>query len=166
MTGRTVLMEISLLEAAHLTDLVAQFAELLDTTLDTDPRTDPALARLVPDAYADDATASGEFRRLTQDDLLDRRRADVATVTTSLLRDGHALRPGALDRVDAETAMVIELDDDAASAWLRTLASLRLVLASRLGIASEDDHDPDDPRFGVYDWLGYRLEGLLQALES
>ncbi len=39
----------------------------------------------------------------------------------------------------------------------------RLVLATRLGIRSDDDHDPADPRFGVYDWLGYRLDGLVQA---
>ncbi|MGB4777659.1 DUF2017 family protein [Microbacterium sp.] len=166
MSGRTVLMEISLLEAAHLTDLVAQFTTLLDDTLDEDPRADPALARLVPDAYADDAEAADEYRRLTQDDLLDRRRADAAVVTTTLFRDGKPLRPESLDRVDAETAMVIELDDHSASAWLRTLAALRLVLATRLGIAIEEDNDRDDPRFGVYEWLGFRLEGLLQALEN
>ncbi|MFT3799261.1 DUF2017 family protein [Microbacterium sp.] len=166
MTAHTLLMELSLLEAAHLTELVAQFTTLLDETLDGDPRDDPALARLVPDAYADDDAAAQEFRRLTQDDLLDRRRADAAVVTTSLLRDGTQLRPQDIADDDATTAMVIELDDGAVSAWLRTLASLRLVLATRLGIADDDDHDGRDPRFGVYDWLGYRLEGLLQALES
>ena len=43
---------------------------------------------------------------------------------------------------------------------MRTLTAIRLVIASRLGIEDEDDRDEDDPRFGVYDWLGYRLEGL------
>ena len=43
------------------------------------------------------------------------------------------------------------------------LAAIRLVLATRLGIRSEEDHDEDDPRFGIYDWLGYRLDGLVQA---
>ena len=63
-------------------------------------------------------------------------------------------------------AFVVELDDLSVSAWLRTLTSVRLVMATRLGIVDDDDERPDDPRFGVYDWLGFRLEGLLQALED
>ena len=46
------------------------------------------------------------------------------------------------------------------------LAAIRLVLATRLGIRSEEDHDVDDPRFGIYDWLGYRLDGLVQAAST
>ena len=53
-----------------------------------------------------------------------------------------------------------------ARAWLRTLAAIRLVLASRLGIEVAEDHDPDDPRFGIYDWLGYRLDGLVAAVDD
>lgn len=161
-----VLMELSVLEAAHLTDLVQQFADLMDETVDDATLDDPAVARLVPDAYRDDAEAAGEFRRLTQDDLLDRRRADAARVLVSLQRDGATLRPEDIDRADAEIAHVIELDAAGVSAWLRTLTSVRLVLATRLGITSDEDHDAGDPRFGVYDWLGFRLEGLLQALEG
>ena len=56
----------------------------------------------------------------------------------------------------------IRLDPDEVQAWLRTLAAIRLVLATRLGIEGADDHDEDDPRFGIYDWLGYRLDGLVQ----
>lgn len=160
----TVLMELSALEAAHLTDLIAQFADLLAAS--TDAPDDPAITRLVPDGYRDDPGAAEEFRRLTQDDLLDRRRDDAALVLATLQRDGTTLHPEDLDRVDAETAMVVELDAGAVSAWLRTLTSVRLVLATRLGITTEDDHDDDDPRFGVYNWLGFRLEGLLQALED
>jgi hypothetical protein len=32
-------------------------------------------------------------------------------------------------------------------------------------ITTEEEQD-DDPRFGVYNWLGFRLEGLLQAIED
>ena len=53
-----------------------------------------------------------------------------------------------------------------ADALLRTLAAIRLVLASRLGVDDEDTHDNDDPRFGIYDWLGYRLDALLTALDE
>ena len=43
---------------------------------------------------------------------------------------------------------------------------MRLVLATRLGIDSETDHDPEVPAFAVYDWLGYRLELLVQAADE
>ena len=67
---------------------------------------------------------------------------------------------------DPASTIELMLSAPEAAAWLRTLAALRLVLASRLGIRTEDDHDPEDPRFGVYDWLGYRLELLVRARES
>ncbi len=62
--------------------------------------------------------------------------------------------------------MQLRLDPEDLQAWLRTLAAIRLVLATRLGIKTEDDHDEDDPRFGIYDWLGYRLDGLVRAAEA
>ena len=161
-----MLMEMSILEAAHLTDLVDQFAELIVETVDSDT-IDEAVARLVPDAYRDDDAAAGEFRRLTQHDLLDRRRDDAARVLETLRRDGVRLRPDEVTDADAHAAFVVELDDLAVAAWLRTLTSVRLVMATRLGVIYDDDGDrPDDPRFGVYDWLGFRLEGLLEALED
>lgn len=158
-------MELSILEAAHLSDLVGQFVELLAETVD-EHFDDPAVARLVPDAYADDTAAADEFRRLTQSDLLDRRRDDAARVLASLERDGVTLRPADIDRVDAEGTLTVHLDGIVAASWLRTLTALRLVLATRLGIVTDDDHDAGDARFGVYDWLGYRLEGLIDALDA
>jgi len=53
-----------------------------------------------------------------------------------------------------------------AHAWLRTLAAVRLVLATRLGIGDADEHLDGDPRFGIYDWLGYRLDGLVRAMSG
>lgn len=169
-----VVMELSVLEAAHLTDLVAQFADLLDEALPDEASDgaggaagatgDPALARLVPDAYPDDPAAAAEFRRLTEGDLLDRRRDDAATVRATLLHRGEILDPATLDPdAAAEESLTVELDDAATAAWLRTLTAVRLVLAGRLGIT--DDDALDDPRFGVYNWLGFRLEGLLEAID-
>lgn len=161
-----VLLEMSMLEAAHLTDLVAQFAELIADTVDETTSDDPAIARLVPDAYRDDPAAADEFRRLTQGDLLDRRRDDADTVLATLQRDGVTLRPAQIADEDATAAFVVELDDLRVAAWLRTLTSVRLVMATRLGITDDGQDDPDDPRFGIYNWLGFRLEGLLDALED
>lgn len=167
MTARVVVLEVSLLEAAHLAGMVRQFVDLLEAT-DTAEATpgDPAVARLVPDAYTDDAEASAEFRRLTSSDLLGRRRQDAEIVLATLSDDGVPDDPALLDEAHAARTLIITLDDDETSAWMRTLTSLRLVLASRLDIESEDDHDDDDPRFGVYEWLGVRLEGLIHAADT
>lgn len=164
--GRIVVLEITRLEAAHLSGLLTQFTQLLAESADlTDaPPADPAVARLVPDAYSDPDEAS-EFRRITERELLDHRAADAETVLQTLTVRGSQLDPATLTG-DVEAVMAVALDADAARAWLRTLAALRLVLASRLGIQHEDDHDEDDPRFGIYDWLGYRLDGLVQALDA
>lgn len=171
MTGDSLLvLEMTRLEAAHLTGLLDQFIDLLDEAVATPPAsgappTDPALARLVPDAYADDAEASREFRGMTERELLDRRGSDARTMRSTLAVNGRQLDPTRL-KGDVTAAMAVRLDAEAAQVWLRTLAALRLVLASRLGIRSEADHDEDDPRFGIYDWLGYRLDSLVRALDA
>lgn len=161
MSDRIVVLEVARLEAAHLAGLVGQFAELLRESAPDDG--DPAIARLVPSAYADDEDAAQEFRALTQADLLGRRGSDAGLVLASLQ---HAAQipedpddPALLEEVE------ITLDPETAQAWLRTLAAVRLVLATRLGVVEEDDHEHDDPRFGVYDWIGYRLDGLVAALD-
>ena len=166
MNSRIVVMEISQLEAAHLNGLVEQFLELLGEPTSSTVLADPAVARLVPDAYRDDEDAADDFRRLTQDDLLQRRRADAETVRADLSVDGRVLTIDELGDVSAAAVLTVRLDDSRATAWLRTLTALRLVLAGRLGVTHEHDYDPDDPRYGVYEWLGYRLEGLLQVLDD
>lgn len=169
MTGEdtVVVVEITRLEAAHLTELLTQFTALLSETAPVDGRrpSDPALARLVPDAYTEDDGAAAEFRQITERELLDHRRADADAVLQTLTVRGRRLHPTAL-RGEAGAVLSIALDADATTAWLRTLAALRLVLASRLGIAHEDEHDEADPRFGIYDWLGYRLDGLVRAVDG
>jgi hypothetical protein len=155
---RIVVLEMTRIEAGHLADLVRQFADLVsDGAAD-----DPAVARLVPDAYPDDPDSAREFRDLTERSLL-QRRADDAGIVLVGLGTGDVTAP---TDPSAREPYIVSLDGDALGAWLRTLAALRLVLASRLGIRTEDDHDEDDPRFGVYDWIGYRLDGLVQAADG
>lgn len=161
MSDRTIVMELARLEAAHLAGLVGQFADLLRESTPDDG--DPAIARLSPDAYPDDDAATREFRALTQPDLLDRRAADAEVVLASL-HDAAQIPddpddPALLEQVE------IRLDPDAARAWLRTLSAIRLVLATRLGVNGPEDHEAGDPRFGVYEWIAYRLDGLVAAID-
>ncbi|MDJ1113672.1 DUF2017 family protein [Microbacterium dauci] len=139
------------IEATHLLDLLEQFERILVG----DAASDPAVRRLVPDAYRDDEEAAREFRRLTEGDLLARRRSELGIV-----RDG--LR-AAFDGRDAET-VVVELDAAGVQAWLRTLAALRLVIAERLGVVDDTPPNPADARTDVYEWLGYRLDRLVASL--
>ena len=119
---------------------------------------DPALRRLLPDAYPDDAEATAEFRRYTD-----------ATLRDGMAVDLHAVRASLLEISDTGHA---SLDDELAQAWLRVLNRVRLVLAVRLGIENASDHeklaqiDADDPRVGpflLFEWVGYLLGDLLAA---
>ncbi len=64
MTRRLVVIELARIEAAHLSGLVGQFSELLSTP-PVESAADPAVRRLVPDAYAD-ADDAREFRDVTE----------------------------------------------------------------------------------------------------
>lgn len=155
----TVTISIAMIEGRNLLHLVDEFIELVDG-----PRhdADPALARLTPVAYPDDDTASAEFRRGTSDELFDRRRRDAEEMRDDLARfDGDDD-----DRGDLLEARDVVLAPTRVEAWLRTLAAIRLVMASRLGIDRGDHHRADDARLHVYDWLGYRLEDLIQRAEA
>lgn len=118
---------------------------------------DPALARLLPDAYGDDDAAAGEFRRYTEADLRAGKRADASVVLATL-----APIAGGGGR--------LVLDRDQADAWLGCLNDLRLVLGTRLEVTEETELEPhsDDPRaqaLQVYAWLGWLQESLLGCLE-
>lgn len=162
MTKGTIQLSFAVVEGTHLAELIEQFTSIL-----SDPRatSDPGIQRLIPDVYPDDAEDSAEFAIATRDDLLDRRRADAAVVRQALT---SLLSPSAEDQISLDAIEegkilipVTELD-----AWLRTLTTLRLVIATRLRIAENDDHDVEDPRFGVYDWLGYRLDQIVAIADA
>jgi hypothetical protein len=121
--------------------------------------TDPALLRLLPDAYRDDPDAAAEFRRYTDGTLRDGMHGDIDVVRAGL--------------ASASARGQLMLDDDQAQAWLRVLNRIRLVLATRLGIERAEDHDvldqlgDDDPRatpYLLFGWVGYLLSDLLQAM--
>ncbi len=158
-----IVISFTRVEAVHLRGLVGQFVDLLS---DADAASDPAVSRLTPSAYPDDAASADQFRAATRADLLRRRSEEAATVLADLASAGE-LDPADDHAFDeALTQMEISLEPRQVAAWLRTLNAVRLVLAERLGIDDEDDHPADDPRFGVYEWLGYRLELLIGATED
>ena len=132
------------------------------------PPDDPVLQRLLPDGYTDDLDASGDFRRYTERALSETKVANARTVIASLLEGG-------LDPADVETndaKVEVELDAAAVQAWLRSLTDIRLSVAVRLGIESDEDlvavADSDDETVvvmsDIYDWLGYVQETLVQSL--
>jgi hypothetical protein len=117
---------------------------------------DPALARLLPNAYADDDHAAAEFRRFTEHDLREGKRTGAGTVLATLaplLADGGRL----------------VLDRDEVDAWLGTLNDLRLVLGTRLEVTEDTpleapDDDPRAQALLVYGWLGWLQESLLSCI--
>lgn len=117
----------------------------------------PALARLFPDAYGD-ADEAGEFRRLTEPDLREGKRATARQVLETL--------------TDYEPGDTLSLDGEQAQAWLGAVNDVRLVLSVWLEIEDDDDNpfdriDEADDRYAIvvmYDWLGAMVEWLVQAL--
>lgn len=131
-------------------------AALVGIDDDAEISEDPALARLFPDAYANDVDASLDFRRFTERSLREAKAAHARTVLESLQRSG---------------SKVVVSSGEVAS-WLGFLNDARLAIGTRIDI-SEDNHDelaelPDeDPRSGMfhaYDWLTYLQETLVRTL--
>jgi len=157
-----VRLSLAEIEIAHLVGLIDDFTEVLVTL---DDESDPAFARLTPDVYPDDAAASAEFSAATRDDLLDRRAAEAATVRRGLVASSAAEAASIPDNGLEMRDVVIRMSE--LDAWLRTLTALRLVIASRLGMTTDDDQrDPGDSRYAVYDWLGIRLDGVIALADD
>lgn len=114
---------------------------------------DPALARLLPDAYQNPAHA-GEFRRYTEHGLREGKRARLEALVTQL---------------DEQ----ISLTDEEAMQWAMALNDMRLFLGTRLEVTSDSENEitalgDEDPRkagFAVFVWLGWLQQSLLEILD-
>lgn len=177
-------VEVELLRLA-----VSQLVGLLDAAAShaLGASADPAVRRLLPDAYREDAEAAAEFRRFTADGILDRKERNARAVLASLGEDeyqgddypggdypggegdGHEDEIGRGDDVDDLPPVTIELDDSAVQSWLRTLTDLRLTLAERLEISPDGVQHltGEEAPFlaNVYDWLGMVQESLVHAID-
>ena len=167
----TLVVGFSAVESDIIADLAAQIAGMLAplaSTSDADPLydlvgiggrstidPDPAIARLLPDAYADDTDAAGDFRSLTERSLASRKVSNARVVIASLERG----------------AAPVQLGPAEVQSWLRTLSDIRLTIAARLGIERDGDEgetgsDAAVALHDLYDWLAFVTESLLDALEG
>jgi hypothetical protein len=167
-TGR-IILRVDEVEKGLLLTLLEQLVEFVtpDHDPDEDPLValvgldpdaerpeDPALARLLPDAYLDDGEASSQFRRFTERSLRDTKLAHAHTAMETLRRSGEK----------------VTLSESEGTAWLGALNDLRLALGTRIGVAEDlelSELPEDDPRsagFHVYDWLTFLQESLVRSL--
>ncbi len=177
-------------EAHVIASLTSQVVELLrdrngESASETDPLAgelglsggpslppdDPVLRRLLPDAYRDDSGEAAEFRRFTERSLTSAKVANAETVLATL-KDAGLDETSFDEDAEEQEPLEVELDAEAVQAWLRTLTDVRLSLAVRLGIETDEDamllHQSDDEAMlamaELYDWLGYVQETLVTAL--
>lgn len=147
-------------ELRLLLALAEDLATMLEPSLADDPlgigllaeaslSRDPVLARLLPNAYANDDEASDEFRRLTEHGLRTTKSAALVTMATGL-RDsqGH-----------------VALDQAQANAWLSGLNDLRLAIGTRMGMGADDALPQSHASLeALYDWLTWMQDGLIAAI--
>ena len=125
------------------------------TGMVTGPSTRPddrVLARLLPDFATDDADLSSAMRSLHEPALIDAKQEAVSVLLATLPAGGGR----------------VELDTGQADAWLTALNDVRLALGTALDVSEDmpDLLDPDDPRaphIGVYHWLTYVQDALVQV---
>jgi hypothetical protein len=128
-----------------LGNLVDQLRDLLVETTD-----DPSVRRLFPTAYNEDPERDREYQQLVRDELLERRLAALATVEATLAEP--------------------ELTEAQLSSWLSAVNDVRLVLGTRLDVGEElldiEADDPDAPAYAVYEYLGFLLSEVVDALSD
>ena len=148
---------------------------------------DPVLRRLLPNAYADEKSA-GEFRRYTEHGLREKKKAHALTIYEALLpQDEEWTGDTPLDT----GSLTLTFQSDQSLEWLGGLNDLRLALAVRLGIGTEQDRvknakndadgvttteslhkkyelmvdsDPMKAVYSVYSWIGWLQQSLLDAI--
>ncbi|CAN5369183.1 hypothetical protein BH09ACT4_BH09ACT4_18350 [soil metagenome] len=139
------MLELTETEVGLMRTLLAEYDDVVQAD-----GGDPVLERLFPVAYRDDPDAAAEFSRYTRSGLVDSKTANAGAVAAALVG----------------TEGVIELSDEAAERWLPVLTDLRLVIAERIGIMSDDDPVPDDALGQVYHWLAELQTYLIDALDA
>ena len=119
---------------------------------------DPILSRLLPPAYGKDDAAAAEFRRYTDADLRNGKRAATQVLLATLPTGGGAF----------------DLDRDQVDSWLVALNDMRLALGTSLDVSEDTDlpedldaaaDDPGAAALAVYAWLGDVQAWLLSCVD-
>lgn len=165
-------------EAAVLRGLVSQMEDMLQARAEEAPQDelseltgikagpstapdDPVLARLLPDFHRldpdqptqEDIDSAAALRSLHEPELLDAKLGVAEVVLQTLGPQGGEVR----------------LSLEQADAWLSAINDVRLALGTALDVSEDmpDELPEDDPRaahIGVYHWLTYLQESLVQAM--
>ena len=159
-------------EAAVLRGLIGEVKAMLAVRSDQNPadelsvltgmRTGPStrpddrvLARLLPDFTNDDPDLAAGLRSLHEPELIEAKDAAATLVLETLPEKGGR----------------IELTPEQADTWLAALNDVRLALGTALDVSEDmpEDLPEDDPRsahLGVYHWLTYVQDALVQTRMS
>jgi hypothetical protein len=156
-------------EVAVLRNLVAEVRQMLHgraedapadelsllTGIRTGPTTRPddrVLARLLPDFTTEDPELAAGLRSLHEPALIEAKDAAAALVLDTLPAAGGK----------------VELTPEQADTWLAALNDVRLALGTALDVSEDmpDELPSDDPRaphIGVYHWLTFVQDALVQS---
>jgi hypothetical protein len=142
----TIELRLTEQERLVLGHIAGQLREALLTGTDV-----PALRRLFPPAYVDDAEKEAGFQALARDELLESRFA-------------------ALDQLESALENPV-LDADAAAGLLRSCNALRLVLGTNLDVHEDEDplidvDDPEAPTWALYYFLSSLVSELVDSLAA
>lgn len=132
-------------------DMLESILPQLRAALEGDAAADPSFKRLFPVAYAQDPEHEAEFRDMVGDELVTKRVAQIDTVLETIRAD--------------------RLTEDELAAWMGAVNDLRLVLGTRLDVSEETElgvtpSHPDAAAYGLYGYLGWLLEVLVDAAAS
>ena len=141
------------LQAEEAEVVLRMASDILDELEDVD---DPGLRRLFPPAYEQDPKADEEFRSLTKDDLIERKKLAVNMVIKSI-EHGKTKRGVWSARLDEETA----------HSWLGVVNDARLIMGTRLNVTEDDygDLPSSNPQMNLYVYLTALEGALIEALE-
>lgn len=150
-------------EVALLRDLVAQLRDRLLASTD-----EPMVRRLFPPAYANDPERDAGYQVLTRDELLEGKLQALAAVEEMLETPSEAT--GSDSTGGAGEGLTLETDEGRLIAWMRALNDLRLVLGTLLDVDEDMEppgsDDPQAPLFAVYEFLGWLLAQIVDALDQ
>lgn len=153
------------------------FASLGMSNQDVVAPQDPALQRLLPDGVKDNPDAAAEFRRFTQESLRTQKLTNLEAAMKALedgfvdaeeaaaLADAHyAGGPGD----DDDTTREVVLTREQARTVMKALTDVRLVLAQRLDIRTDEDaealENSEEPLAAYYEFLTWLCESITLAV--